>query len=355
MRSPTSTLPLLGAAVLSGLVFTGSTPTVGAAETGPALARRASTLQASESSALLELYAAEASLARAQKAQSRLDARSSELARAEADATLRTEVVRRSLDVSQRRVAALLRELYIHGAPDPIAVILGATSLDEVMTGIEGLSRATAQNERLAQEAARKGRRLTQLRADLATRRERLDSARNAARAGTARLASAVAGRRATVTTIRRQAALTQQRLAALQAEAHAAELRSAIITAAAVDGASTDVPATASAPAETAATPSAAATPAAPVTGTHTLVVDAVAYHLPGNTASGLPVGVGVMAVDPTVIPLGTRVLVPGYGPAVAADTGTAIRGNIIDLWMPTTAEAQAWGRRTVTITVYG
>ena len=90
-------------------------------------------------------------------------------------------------------------------------------------------------------------------------------------------------------------------------------------------------------------------------MTGTHTLVVDAVAYHLPGRTSSGLPVGVGVIAVDPTVIPLGTRVFVPGYGPAVAADVGTSIRGNIIDLWMPTTAQALAWGRRTVTITIYG
>ncbi len=88
---------------------------------------------------------------------------------------------------------------------------------------------------------------------------------------------------------------------------------------------------------------------------GASSLVVDAVAYHLPGRTASGLPVGIGVIAVDPLVIPLGTRVFVPGYGAAVAADTGTAIRGNIIDLWMPSTAQARAWGRRTVTITVYG
>ena len=79
------------------------------------------------------------------------------------------------------------------------------------------------------------------------------------------------------------------------------------------------------------------------------------VAYHLPGKTASGLPVGVGVIAVDPNVIPLGTRVFVPGYGPAVAADVGSAIRGNIIDLWMPSTAQALAWGRRSVTITIYG
>ena len=84
-------------------------------------------------------------------------------------------------------------------------------------------------------------------------------------------------------------------------------------------------------------------------------LALCAIAYYLPAKTASGLPVGVGVIAVDPTVIPLGTRVFIPGYGPAVAADVGTAIKGNIIDLWMPSTAQARAWGRRTVTITIYG
>ena len=269
---------------------------------------------------------------------------------------LRTAIVRRSLDASQRRVATLLRELYIQGEPDPIAVILGATSLDEVMTGIEGLSRATAQNERLVLEAAEKGRRLSKLRVDLAVQRKNLDSARAAARAGTARLAAAVAGQRETVATIRRRAELTRERLAALQARAHEAEQRSAGITAA-VAASSGSSSAAAAAPV-TPATPTTTSTPDSPATppsGTRTLVVDAVAYHLPGNTASGLPVGMGVIAVDPSVIPLGTRVFVPGYGAAVAADTGSAIRGNIIDLWMPTTAQAQAWGRRTVTITIYG
>jgi 3D (Asp-Asp-Asp) domain-containing protein len=83
-------------------------------------------------------------------------------------------------------------------------------------------------------------------------------------------------------------------------------------------------------------------------------LKVDAVAYYLPGRTASGLPVGKGVVAVDPRLIPLGTRLFVPGYGKAVAADVGTAIKGRIIDLWMPSTADARSWGRRTVLITVF-
>ena len=83
-------------------------------------------------------------------------------------------------------------------------------------------------------------------------------------------------------------------------------------------------------------------------------LKVDAVAYHLPGNTALGVPVRTGVVAVDPRLIPLGTRLHVPGYGPGLAADVGFAIKGRIIDLWFPTTAAARNWGRRTVTITVY-
>jgi len=80
---------------------------------------------------------------------------------------------------------------------------------------------------------------------------------------------------------------------------------------------------------------------------------VSATCYDLPGHTATGMPVGQGVVAVDPSVIPLGTRIYVPGYGNGVAADVGSAIKGDTIDLWMPS-AQCAAWGRRTVTITIY-
>lgn len=83
-------------------------------------------------------------------------------------------------------------------------------------------------------------------------------------------------------------------------------------------------------------------------------ITVDAVAYSLPGKTALGIPVRRGVVAVDPKVIPLGTKLHIPGYGPGLAADVGHAIKGRIIDLWFPTLQKARAWGRRTVTITVY-
>jgi 3D (Asp-Asp-Asp) domain-containing protein len=64
--------------------------------------------------------------------------------------------------------------------------------------------------------------------------------------------------------------------------------------------------------------------------------------------------VGYGVVAVDPSVIPLGTRMTIPGYGEGIAADTGGAIRGAVIDLWFPSAGQAAAWGRRTVTITLH-
>lgn len=68
-------------------------------------------------------------------------------------------------------------------------------------------------------------------------------------------------------------------------------------------------------------------------------------------RTATGTGVYRGIVAVDPRVIPLGTRLYVDGYGPAVAADTGGAIKGNRIDLAFNSVSEANQFGRRTVVV----
>lgn len=69
------------------------------------------------------------------------------------------------------------------------------------------------------------------------------------------------------------------------------------------------------------------------------------------GITATGMAARRGIVAVDPKVIPLGTRLYIPGYGMALAADTGGAIQGNIIDLCVEDYGEAMQFGRRTVKV----
>lgn len=90
------------------------------------------------------------------------------------------------------------------------------------------------------------------------------------------------------------------------------------------------------------------------------TLVVSATAYSrheagLSNFTATGIDLSVNpmVIAVDPSVIPLGSLVSVPGYGIAIAGDTGGAIIGNKIDLHMEDLNAALAYGRQTLTITI--
>ncbi|MFJ7668689.1 3D domain-containing protein [Lysinibacillus sp. NPDC097195] len=75
------------------------------------------------------------------------------------------------------------------------------------------------------------------------------------------------------------------------------------------------------------------------------------------GITANGTDIrsnpNLKVIAVDPRVIPLGTKVWVEGYGEAIAADTGGAIKGNKIDVFIPSDGQARNWGVRTVTVKI--
>ncbi|MGI8368860.1 3D domain-containing protein, partial [Priestia megaterium] len=91
-------------------------------------------------------------------------------------------------------------------------------------------------------------------------------------------------------------------------------------------------------------------------------MTVEATAYTAncagcSGTTATGVDLKANpnqkVIAVDPSVIPLGSKVYVEGYGEAVAADTGGAIKGNRIDVFVPSEGDAQQFGRKSVKITV--
>lgn len=91
---------------------------------------------------------------------------------------------------------------------------------------------------------------------------------------------------------------------------------------------------------------------------GKLTYQMESTAYTGGSLTAMGLkpvhnPDGISTVSVDPSVIPLGSKVYVSGYGVAIASDTGSAIKGNIIDVYFNTHNECISWGRRQVEVTV--
>ncbi len=132
------------------------------------------------------------------------------------------------------------------------------------------------------------------------------------------------------------------------------------------VNSASTDVAAKESAVAMSPESERAPATSATAASSEKPVVVEtiaapartytATAYSLRGRTASGRPVARGLIAADPAVLPLGTRVRLEAgnwSGEYVVADTGGAVRGRKIDIWTPTSREATQFGKRIVRLTV--
>ncbi len=303
-------------------------------------------LGARSDAVLQELYGLESTLAATRSELAELEARGAELRQRVAETQRRVRAATKTAKVSQRRLNELLRTLYERAEPDPVAVLLGAESLAEAVAGLDSLDRAAEENVRIVRQARAARRELVRLDARLKERTRVLTELVVRAENRAVALAAAVAERQATISDLRRREHLTARQLAGVEAQAREAQQRSERIQSAAAP-APTPAAASDSAPAAT----EPAVLPAAPAAGQMT--VSAVGYSLRGRTASGLPVGRGIASVDPSVIPLGTRMHVPGYGDAVAADTGSAVRGAMIDLWFPTTAQALQWGRRTVTITI--
>jgi len=282
--------------------------------------------------ALLGLYALDSQL---QASQSRLGTLETAAARLRArQATLRQAfgAAQSSLRVAQGDLANHLRALYEGGSVDPVAVVLGATSLEAAMRRLDDLTRMADQDRQIVATTVAARTRLIRARARLAAESRRLARSLAAARAEEQTLARATAARRSFVASLR------------AREQMQAAQVQTIVATAKTVEQRSQPLQQPTPTPARTAPPTS---------SGARSLVVSATCYDLPGTTATGMPVGWGVVAVDPSVIPLGTRMHVPGYGDGVAADVGSGIQGAVIDLWMPP-SQCAAWGRRTVTITLY-
>jgi 3D (Asp-Asp-Asp) domain-containing protein len=249
--------------------------------------------------------------------------RSLSLRRAEAERTLRS--TRHTLAVSERNLADRLRVLYEQGDTDPMAVLVGASSIDEAITGLENLHRIAGQDRTVIYRAKAARARLIDATRRLAAQEAQARQAEEATAASIAALEAARRERASTLASFRAKRSSNAAAISTLESRARAlfaARLPSA--------------------------------QQGAPAAGERTVTVTATGYSLRGRTATGVAVAYGIVAVDPYVIPFGSRMTVPGYGEGVAADRGGAVVGARIDLWFPTRAEALAWGTRTVTITLH-
>jgi 3D (Asp-Asp-Asp) domain-containing protein len=318
-------------------------PAGSSAESAGELERRAEALReqnaalaAGAQSAAASLIAIESRLSQARAELASFRARAARVKDRRRAVAAELGIVRSSLRGTQRALASRLQALYEQGETDTLAIILGAGSLDEALNAIETLDLAALQDEDLIKKARASSARLAALNRRLAARERELQQLAAARAAAAASLADARSQRLRMIAALRSTSRSNVTRIAALEDRARTL--------------------ASVSPPAPFAA-PVAGAPPLQPSAGTsgvRSLTVVATAYALPGRTASGQPVGWGAVAVDPSVIPMGSRMSIPGYGLGVAADTGGAIQGARIDLWFPSVAEARAWGTQVVTITVY-
>jgi 3D (Asp-Asp-Asp) domain-containing protein/peptidoglycan hydrolase CwlO-like protein len=336
-------LRTLGAAVLCGIAVGAPLAASSAAQApsdleaqADALRERNERLAAGSQTALADLTAIESRLAQARAELASFRSRATQVHRQRKAVGQELRIVRSSLRLTQKALARRLQSLYEQGQSDVLALILGAGSLDEALSTIETVDLAARQDEALIGSARASSKRLARLGSSLAAQERELQQLAAVKEAATASLTAARTQRIRTLASLRAARVVNAGRIASLDDQART--------LAAAQASPSTPV-----------STPGAPSIPAGPASsGVRSVTVLATGYALPGRTASGRPVGWGVVAVDPALIPMGSRLAIPGYGMGVAADTGGAIVGARIDLWFPSVAQAHAWGSRTVTITVY-
>jgi 3D (Asp-Asp-Asp) domain-containing protein len=336
-------------------------PAAGHADNPATLRAHGAELESAEQQARLELFALESKLARAESALASIQTRLDRLEHERASSQRQLRAARRTLAEAEGRLAEQVRALYITEQPDVLAVFLGAGSIEDAIDGVDSIHRAADATTGVLDEAQAARVRVASLLRRQTERRGELRDLKRSAVARTQELASARGARVAYISELQAEQVLNERQIAEAVAAAEAAQAAASVQTAVAETapsissiGAQTIVDTPEPEP-QPAPQPSPQPSPQAPVAQTgKTLTVVATAYTIRGTTATGIPTGYGVVAVDPTVIPLGTRMTIPGYGEAVAADTGGAIKGLRIDVWVPTAAEAAQWQWKTVTITLH-
>jgi 3D (Asp-Asp-Asp) domain-containing protein/septal ring factor EnvC (AmiA/AmiB activator) len=293
-----------------------------------ALQRENATLAQRAHAAILDLYALDSKLDRAHAELASLGAQRERIVRERQAILMQLGVSRHNVRASQRQLALLVHRLYEQQSDDALAVVLGAESLEQAIATLDDLSSAARQHQEIATQSRDA---LDSLHASihaLAQKDAHLHVLEDAASRTAASLEATEGTRRDYLSSLAGQRQLNSVQISRINARAQTSAATGVAIT-----------PRIASAGV------------ASPASGTITVV--ATGYSMSGSTATGVPAGWGTVAVDPSVIPLGSRLTIPGYGEGVAADTGSAVRGAVVDLWFPTPQLAFDWGRRVVAVTL--
>jgi cystine transport system substrate-binding protein len=306
-----------------------------------------------ESAALLELFALESRLRRLERRSVSLERRLAELVELRDAAERQLLVVRTSSSNAQQALADRVVALYVGGTPTPLEIILGSSSVDELVDAVDAVERLAEHDSQLIAALRESRKELSTARKQLVDSSAEVEELLVTAREEGERARQARDEQASYIATLREQQALNNAQIDALLVRAAAAEQTAAEL---ASESAEATVIQPEPQPQPEAATeePSPATQPANSAGPGRRVTVSATMYCLRGTTATGISVAPGVVAVDPSFIPLGTRMHIPGYGPGVAADTGGAVIGWTIDMWVASCDRALAFGRRSVTITIY-
>jgi peptidoglycan DL-endopeptidase CwlO len=239
--------------------------------------------------------------------------------------TLNDEVASKRKRLARKRhaLAARARNIYVNGRSSKLIMLLDSEDISEFVKRTDYINKINQRDEALVVSIKQAAGELDARLASIKRQKQEVNDVASELRSKKDRLVSARADRQKVIDSAGEQATAVEQKSASV--ETKMSELNPPTVT--------------------------------GHRTGrVLTMVATGYSPQEPGlndHTATGMKAQRGVVAVDPSVIPLGTRVYVEGYGNAIAGDTGSAIKGNRIDLCFDTLAECNRYGRRTVKVEI--
>lgn len=258
---------------------------------------------------------------------SALTAQSSGLSEQIESVTAEVDAKRERLRSKRRALALRARSIYVNGKTSSIEMLLSSRDFSDFVSSTDLVRKVTTQDAKMIESVRSESERLEGSLGELRRKKSEVDSTKKELSLKKSRLESARVERNAVLSRAGEQRGAVERQSTKIETKMR--ELNPP-------------------------RTPD-------PGPGTRTgryLTMMATAYSplepgLSESTASGMRAQQGVVAVDPTVIPLGTRLNVEGYGDAIAGDTGSAIKGMRIDLCFDTLEEVEAYGWRVVRVEI--